>query len=285
MKLSEVQQTLNAERNENTFTIFMPSINKDLKFRYLNTEDLKTLSRIGIFNDFDLNNELLKLSLFDSLLAEPLSSSPLTSDNITQIDYLAFIIGVRKLLKNELSFEFTCQHCDSVFINTIDLEVEFSEYLFNFKPQHLVFEKMDNINNIWKFELTNYTMKNYLYYRYYIEKLKEIDINNPDLINEEKFLRPLLYISKVYKNDIEIDDWGIHLLGDKIKFYNSLPSEITIDSSGKNIDQNYLSTMISNNFIEEKFIDSIENLVVKCQNKDCLEEYTGLYTFDDFTTF
>lgn len=285
MKISDVQKTLNTERSENTITIYMPSIKKDLHFRHLNTEDLKTLSRIGLFNDFDLNNELLKLSLFDKLLAEDTSVCPLNAESITQIDYLAFIIGLRKLLRNELIFEFTCQKCEQAFHYKFDLEAEFSNFIFNFELHTEIFEKMDNSNNIWKFELTNYTMKNYLYYRYYIEKLKEIDVNNPDLINEEKFLRPLLYISKIYKNDEEIEDWKVQLLGEKIRFFNLLPAEITIDSTGEDVDETYLSTFISKNFLEEKFIKAIDDVIVKCTNEECEEEYTGLFTFDDFTTF
>lgn len=285
MKLSDVQKTLNAERAENVFTIYMPSIKKDLKFRHLNTEDLKTLSRIGIFNDFDLNNELLKLSLFDKLLAEPVFESPLTSNNLTQIDYLSFIIGLRKVLRNELIFEFTCQECEKKFKHKIDLEKEFSDYIFNYETVVTYFEKMDNSNNIWKFELTNYTIKMYYYYRYYIEKLKEVDPNNPDLINEEKFLRPVLYISKIFKNDEEIEDWKEQLLGEKIKFFNSLPAEITIDSTGYDEDDSFLSTFISKNFIEEKFIKAIDEVKTICPNKECKEEYTNLYSFDDFTTF
>ena len=285
MKLSDIQKSLSQERAENTVTIFMPSIKKDLKFRHLNTEDLKTLSRIGIFNDFDLNNELLKLSLFDKLLADPIESSPLTAEKITQIDYLAFLIGLRKLLRNELSFEFTCQQCEKRFVHKLDLEAEFSDFLFNYEKKILYLEKLDNLNNIWKFELTSYTMKTYLYYRYYIERLKEIDINNPDLLNEEKFLRPLLYISKIWKNDEEIEDWNNQLLGEKIRFFNALPAELIIDSTGADLDDTYLSTFIAKNFIEEKFIKAIDNIKIICPNEECKEEYTGIYTFEDFSTF
>ena len=59
MKLADALQNIQKEREENTITVYMPSIHKDIKIKSLTTDDLKTLSRIGIFNEFDLNNELL----------------------------------------------------------------------------------------------------------------------------------------------------------------------------------------------------------------------------------
>ena len=60
MKLSTALQNIQEERQSNTITVYMPSLHKDIKIRSLTTDDLKTLSRIGVFNEFDLNNELLK---------------------------------------------------------------------------------------------------------------------------------------------------------------------------------------------------------------------------------
>ena len=286
MKLSTALQNIQNERQTNTVTVYMPSLHKDIKIRSLTTDDLKTLSRIGVFNEFDLNNELLKLYLFDKLLAEDKEFCPLNSDNLTQLDFLSFIISLRKLLNNDLLFEFTCQQCGTHFQHKLDLESEFSDFIFNYQPKTLIFEKLDNSDNIWKFEVKSFTMKNYLYYRYYVEKLKEIDINNPDLLNEEKFLRPMLYISKIYKNDEEIEDWQDQLLGTKIKFFNSLPAELIINPTGEDDDSNeFLSQFIKNNFDEEKFIKAIDNIEIKCTNPECGEVYTGLYTFDDFCTF
>lgn len=285
MKLSDALQNIQQEREGNTITVYMPSIHQDVKIKSLTTDDLKTLSRIGVFNEFDLNNELLKLYLFDKLLAEDKDTCPINSDNLTQLDFLSFIISLRKLLNNELAFEFTCQACETQFQHKLDLEAEFSNFIFNYEPKTLIFEKLDNSNNIWKFELKSFTMKDYLYYRYYIEKLKEIDMNNPDLLNEEKFLRPMLYISKIYKNDEEIEDWNEQLLGTKIKFFNSLPAELIIDPTGNDESDDFLSQFIKNNFDEEKFIKAIDEIEVKCPNPDCEESYTGLYTFDDFCTF
>ena len=140
MKLSTALQNIQNERQTNTVTVYMPSLHKDIKIRSLTTDDLKTLSRIGVFNEFDLNNELLKLYLFDKLLAEDKSTCPLNSDNLTQLDFLSFIISLRKLLNNELMFEFTCQECETQFQHKLDLEAEFSDFIFNYEAKTLIFE-------------------------------------------------------------------------------------------------------------------------------------------------
>ena len=284
MKLTDFSKFLQENRGDHTTSIYMPSIKRELSFKPLTTADVKTLSRIGIFNDFDINNELLKLSLFDKLVVESPESCGLSSDNITQMDFLSFLIGIRRLLNNELTFTFTCQECEQEFRHTIDLEKDFSQYIFNYERKQLTFEKLDNTDKIWKFELESFTMKNYLYYRYYIERLKEVDISSPDLLNEAKFIRPLLYIKNIYINDEKVDDWEEQPLATKVKIFNSFPSELIIDSSGKDT-ENVLSKFIQENFDEEKILKDIENIQVKCTNPECGEVYTGLYSFDDFFTF
>jgi len=263
----------------------MPSIKRDVPFKPLTTADVKTLSRIGIFNEFDLNNELLKLSLFDKLVIESKETCGLDADSLTQVDFLSFLIGIRKLMNNELSFSFTCKKCEKKFDHTIDLETEFSSYIFNFERKNTVFEKMDNAGNIWKFELTDYTMKDYLYYRYYIDRLKDIDSNNPDILNEASFIRPVLYIKKIYRNDEEIEDWPEQLISNKIRLLNMLPNEVMLDpKTNKKFDPNScLSNHIIDSFDEEKMFSDIEKMSVKCPN--CGEEYSGMFKLDDFFMF
>ena len=285
MKFDDIKKFLNEESGQHTTNIYMPSIKRDVPFKPLTTADVKTLSRIGIFNEFDLNNELLKLSLFDKLVIESKESCGLDADSLTQIDFLSFLIGIRKLMNNELSFSFTCKKCEKKFDHTIDLETEFANYIFNFERKSSTFEKLDNAGNIWKFELTDYTMKDYLYYRYYIDRLKDIDGNNPDILNEAAFVRPVLYIKKIYRNEEEIEDWGEQMLSNKIRILNMLPNEVILDpKTNKKFDPNScLSNYIIDTFDEEKMFSDIEKMGVKCPN--CGEEYKGMFKLDDFFMF
>lgn len=283
MKLDDLKLFLNEDKGQHTTNIYIPSIKREVSLKPLTTADVKTLSRIGIFNEFDLNNELLKLSLFDKLSIETKESCGVDSESITQIDFLSFLIGIRRLLDNTLAFSFTCQECEHEFTHSIDLEAEFSKYIFSYQRKQIMFEKIDKNDVIWKFELESYTMKDYLYYRYYIERLKEIDVNNPDLLNEASFIRPVLYIRNIWRNDEPIEDWKDQLISSKIKLLNALPSEIILDIKNTGNPDACLANFIKENFDEEKMFQEIEKMQVVCPN--CEETYEGLFSFDDFFTF
>ena len=244
-----------------------------MPFKPITTADVKTLSRIGVFDEFDLNNELLKLSLFDKLSIESKETSGIDSASLMQIDFLAFLIGVRKLMSNELTFSFTCKKCEKKFDQVINLEDKFSDYIFNYTKKNATFEKLDNQDNLWRFELESYTMKNYLYYRYYISRLKDIDSSNPDILNEATFIRPVLYIKKVFKNNEEIEDWEEQLLSTKIQFMNMLPTEVVLDpNANRKFNPNScLSNFIVDTFDEEKLFKEIGEMGITCPY--CGERY------------
>ena len=285
MKFNDLKNFLKEESGQHTTNIYIPSIKRDVAFKPISTADVKTLSRIGIFSEFDLNNELMKLALFDKMIIESKESCGVDSASILPIDFLSFLIGIRKLLSNELSFSFTCKSCQKKFDNTLDLENQFENYILNFQRKHLTFEKIDNQNNVWKFVLESFTMKEYLYFRYYIDRVSDIDTNNPDVINEAAYARPVLYIKEIYKNDEIVDDWNDHVISDKIQMFNLLPSELTIDTNINGIynPNKCLSNFIAENFDEEKLFKDIANMKVTCPH--CQEQYEGVFKFDDFFMF
>jgi uncharacterized Zn-finger protein len=283
MKFTDLKNFLNEENGQHTTNIYIPSIKRDIPFKPLTTANVKTLSRIGVFSDFDLNNELLKLALFDKLSIETKESCGVDADSLTQIDFLSFLIGLRRLMDNTLTFSFTCQNCENEFKHTLDLEAEFSKYIYSYQRKNFIFEKIDKNDRIWKFELESYTMKEYLYYRYYIERMKEIDTNNPDVLNEASFIRPVLYIKRIWLDDSEIEDWNEQILSNKIKLINSLPSEVIIDIKNEDNPNDCLATFVRHNFDEEKMFVDIDKLEVTCPH--CKEVYNSLFDFDDFFTF
>ena len=48
----------------------------------------------------------------------------------------------------------------------------------------IIFEKTDYNNNTWKFELNSYTMKDYLYYKYYLEEKKKYETSDEEEAND-----------------------------------------------------------------------------------------------------
>lgn len=223
--------------------------------------------------------------MFDKLVIGKKETIGVDSNSITQMDFLSFLIGIRKLLNNELSFTFTCKKCSKNFDHKIDLEEEFEKDILDYEKKTVNYEKIDNADVLWKFELESYTMKNYLYYLYYLDRLRDFDGSNPELINEAAFVRPALYIKKIWRNGEEIEDWDEQMLVDKIKVLNILPNEVVLDPR-VNVEfspTSCLSNFIIDTFDEEKMFKKISNMRVKCPY--CGEEYVGIFKFDDFFTF
>ena len=92
MKLDDVKNLLKEESGQHTTNIYIPSIKRDVPFRPITTADVKTLARIGVINDFDINNEMIKLGLFDKLCVESPETTGVNADTILPIDFISFLI-------------------------------------------------------------------------------------------------------------------------------------------------------------------------------------------------
>lgn len=281
MKLKDAIKILNKNDGNHINQVFIPSLGRNVMFSQLTTADVKTLTRNNVFDEFDLNVELLKLALFDKLCSEDLSSEHINSHTITQLDYLSFLIGIRQLLNNTLSYTFTCRKCDHKFKHVIDLAEKFSDDIMNFKPQHEILELVDESGHIYKFEMSNFTMEEYLYYRYVMNKLQLQDSENPDVINESKFSRPILYIRSISIDDEPIEDWSTSLFPAKLDLFNKIPPSITFGDP-KNNDTN-VSNFVADTFAEEFMDRKIKNMEVVCP--ECKHAYRGIFNFDGFFTF
>ena len=281
MKLKDAMEILKKNDGNHINQVYIPSLGRKVMFSQLTTADVKTLTRNNVFDEFDLNVELLKLSLFDKLCHEDLKDEHISSHTITQLDYLSFLIGIRQLLNNTLSYTFTCRKCDHKFKHTIDLAVQFDDDITNFKPQYETLELVDENGHVYKFELTNFTMEEYLYYRYVMNRLQSQDSENPDVINESKFTRPILYIKRIFIDDEEIEDWTSSLFPTKLDLINRLPPQITFGEPKDN-DTN-LTNFIADTFAEEILDRKIRNMEVVCP--ECKHAYRGIFNFDGFFTF
>ena len=163
-----------------------------------------------------------------------------------------------------------------MFNNSFDLEQVFNEEIQTFIRKNLTFEKVDHTGTKWNFELNSYTMKDYLYYQFYLEEMK--NINEEEFI-DEIFLKPLLYITKIFKNDEEIDDWNEQTFLNKLRFLKTIPGEIFVGTQKNFSKDDYLLTFIQNNFDEERINEFVSNIEVQCTN--CGEKYNHVYSFED----
>ena len=265
-------------------------------FSPLTTADVKTLTRMSFLDIFDLNVEGLKLSLFDKLCQEDLSDTAVKDESgeilfpainaqtITQLDYLSFLIGMRQMLNNDITFSFKCNKsgCNNQFEHTINLFEEFYDLIHEFHRQREFIEKIDKkTGNIWKFELTNFTMLDYLYFRFFMERLSDNDANSPEVEYETKFVKPILYVKNIWLNNEIIEDWQGLTIPDKLLFWNKISPDITINTAGTNHETVY--DFIKKTFFEEKLTNHINEMIVQCPN--CSNKWRGVFTFDNFFIF
>lgn len=294
MTLEDAKKTMKQINGKHLEEIYIPSLGRNVFFKPLTTADAKSLTRISFNGEFDVNVEMLKLALFDTLCTEDLSKvqvkddkgnkyPPLESKTITEVDYISFLCGIRQLLDSDVSYNLTCQNkeCRHIWKHTVKVNQIFEKEIKEFKRQTVFFEKEDEkTGNIWKFELTDFNMVDYFYFRYMINAIREKDPTSPEVIMEGKFVRPILYIKNIWLNDEKIDDWNNTVLPDKLEFYNNIAPSITVNQSEKN---ETLYDFIQKTFIEQRIEKKMLEYTVKCPN--CGREYGGIFQLENFFTF
>ena len=295
MTLQDAKKTMNQINGNHLDQIYVPSLGRKVFFKPLSTADAKTLTRISFTDEFDVKVEMLKLALFDTLCTEDLSKieikdekgvvyPPISSETLTEIDYLSFLCGIRELLDSDVAYTFTCQNeeCKKKWEHVVKINQIFKDQIEKFKRQTLFFEKEDEqTGNIWKFELTDYSMVDWFYFRYMINAIREKDPTSPEVIFEGKYVRPILYIKNIWLNDELIEDWNTAVISDKLEFYNNIAPSITIASKGENKDNLY--EFIQKNFIEEEIEKKMLQYKVKCPN--CGREYGRIFNLENFFIF
>ena len=298
MKVADAVKALNQANGSHLDPIYIPSLGREVMFYPLSTADVKTLTRMNFLDEFDIQVEGIKLALFDKLCSEDLSDTAVLDANgkeiypaisaktINQFDYLSFLIGIRQMLNNKLTYTFTCfnseKPCNEQFTYEIDMLEKFDDIITNFKRQTEFFERTDEkTGNIWKFGLTNFSMHDYLFFKFFMNKLKETDVDSPDLEFETQFVKPILYIKNIWFNDQLIEDWPTLSFPEKLSFWNKIPPNITVNSLGTEFGT--LPDFIQKTFWEEKLVSLIENINVRCPH--CGKIYNGSFNFDDFFMF
>lgn len=295
MTIKDAQKTMKQINGKHLEQIYIPSLQRNLFFKPLTTADAKTLTRISFNGQFDVKVEMLKLALFDALCTEDLSKveikdeqgivyPALNSNTLTMVDYLSFLGGIRQLLNADVSFTFNClnEECKHSWEHTVKVDELFKEQIKNFKRKTLFFEKEDEqTHNIWKFELTDFNMVDYFFFRYMINKIKENDPASPEVLFEGRYVRPILYIKNIWLNDELIEDWKDAVIPDKLEFYNQISPKVTISSKGDGVQTVY--DFIQKNFLEEQMEKKMLEYKVKCPK--CGREYGRIFELENFFIF
>ena len=125
-------------------------------------------------------------------------------------------------------------------------------------------------------------MESYLYYKYVLEELanKMHSENDTSILNQSKFLKPILYIKNLYLDDQLIEDWPQLSFPSKLAFFNKISPNVTLNSTPSN---KSLFEFIKQTFFEQKLEQHIQNMTVTCDN--CNKTYKGVFELGNFFIF
>jgi hypothetical protein len=274
MNLESALQLLNESNGTHSYEIYIPSVGKNLMFKPITTGQQKTISKfsIGTKTDvkFNFNYEMLKLGLFDTLVI----GDEISSDQLTEIDIIAFFAGVRvNNISDPLEIKFTCGKCGTTFDKAIDME-KIIERCKNYKAAEFDFSFTVD-DNKYNLGIAEPTYKNLLELEEYLIQMKEtMDYNVDEIVELRAFTKPSVYIKTVNINGMEIDSFSSAGFVEKLTLYNSLPPKITFNGKDS----------ILNLILRDFDLEATQNMMgdVECTNEICKEKLEGVLTNDSF---
>jgi hypothetical protein len=272
MKLDSALQLLNESNGTHSYEIYIPSFGKNLSFKPITTGQQKTISKFSIGTkvdyQFNFNYEMLKLGLFDTLVIE----DEIPSNQLTEIDMIAFFAGVRfNNISDPLEINFTCGNCGTSFESSIDLE-KIIENCKNYKAPE--FEFSFNMNdNAYDLEIAEPTYKNLLELEEYLVQMKKtMNYSTDEIIELRAFSKPSVYIKTVKINGQEIDGFSSAGFVEKLTLYNSLPPKITFNGKDS----------ILNLILKDFDLEAAQNMMGSIDCPNCKNKLEGVLTNDSF---
>ena len=226
---------------ESIDNIYIPSLKKEVGFRPLTVGMQKSISKMSIDFEFDLDYQLLKVSTLKTLCIEDIDFLKLT-----EVDFIAILAQLRQNNFTEpLTLILNCLNpeCKKQYNFNINLEQiiqkckEYERHTEMIKKQAQIGDEMVEFT----FELQESTVMSNLEYLHYTKLISEnneedvVDINNSQLL-----AYPLKFIRNIYIGgqqitqtiDGEVKPFSDLPMIEKIRFIDTLPPKVY--SEGKN---------------------------------------------------
>ena len=269
MDFKSAQFILEKSNSDYFYDIFIPSLNKKLQFKSMTTGQRKSISKLSINSseEYDIKYEFHKLNLFDTLL---INKNEADSNSLREIDLISFLAGLRlNNVVDKLELSITCSKCKHSFSYIIDLE-KIIEKCKNYKVKELLHTIKDNNRKIeYEFLLSDPFYQNIIQYNAYVQAtIKDLNYRKQEVLLDELYLKPLLFINGLKINNEAIQDWNDLSFVNKIEFLNTLSPDITDNLTDK---------------IQEEFKSSLNELIfdtITCNL--CQDNKEGVITSDIF---
>lgn len=260
--------------------IYIPSLKKEIGFKPLTVGMQKSISKMSVGFDFDLDYQLLKLSILKTLCVDDIDF-----ENLTEIDFITMLAQLRQNNFTEpLSLIFTCinKNCQKQYNVNINIDKIISNCKdFKFKTETITKKIKSKGETIeFKFELSESTIMSNLEYLNYSKMIADNDNQIGDINNSKLLAYPIKFIKNIYINgqqitmeiNNEVKIFKDLPMIDKIKFIDNLPP--TVYSEGK---KSVLQQVLVK-YPHQRLMNIFDNVV--CPH--CKNEREGVITNDSF---
>lgn len=240
MNLNEAKKLLEKNNGNSSYSVFVPSLKKEVSFKLLLTGQQKTLAKMSY--DDELNFNMLLIALINEL-----SSEKLDLDILTELDLILILANIRK--NNTVKNPLITTECDSCkfmnrfefdileYVNPLNKVIENKSYSFvdiN-KTKYEFTINFPTINkNIEFLQLVNAIKKKL------IEEKREKEAEKNELQKITEVYKLLTYFREMKLNGNEIDNYYSLTIDDKIELFNEIPLAITNELKNK-IQEDFVS--------------------------------------------
>lgn len=226
-KVQSIINVLKELDSNNSFSVFLPSLNASAKFKQLNTEQFKRILKT-IIDSPVYNTEFI--TTFNSLIKENIIDNNINIDNLTIFDKLSILIKTRiECISPEYNFTFTDEERNDLNLTETSHTVNLAEHYNNFisnvphvDTQTITHEDYTIICNLPTLDTENKLEKE-------LHKNIKLEISTPEELRTtlgDTFINEISkYIRKIEVRGTEVD-FNDLLFKMRVKVVEQLPSII-----------------------------------------------------------
>ena len=209
------------------FDVYIPSLQKDIKFKQLTTEQLKQILKTVI--DSPVYNTEFTLT-FNQIIKENCLDTTVSIDNLTIYDKLLIFFKTRlESVSSDYTLSFTNDEIKDFDLTEKTKTISIKDHYNNFLNKKIIFEKeqFDYNNCIVVCDLPTLSTENKLEKE--LHKNIKVDINTPEELRNiigETFINEITkYISSISVNETIID-FNTQTFKNRINIVESLPTNL-----------------------------------------------------------
>jgi len=241
LDINTAMEMLETSFGESMSKIYIPSIKQSVEFKPLTVGMQKSISKMSLDFDDDVEYQILKISILKTLCLD----KELDIEKLTEVDFTSMLAQLRlnnfteplKLIIPCINPK--CQKSFNLNINIDDIQDRCTKFEFQTKDIERTL-KINNENMKFKFEITESSIMSNIEYQQYITFLSNDENSVIDINNARVLSYPLKFIKNIYINgqqitqqiDNEIVGFSQFPMSDKIKVIDNLPPKVY--SEGKN---------------------------------------------------